>query len=263
MLGLGANITSSGSLAETLPSEIGTLLYWFRHKTGVTTDGSIISGWEDQGSRGENLSQSSSGRQAPYNSSTGAIDFTSVESSGASNRLEFSSIQTMPQSFTLFFVADFQPTGLGESTDYHGFSASTDGSNLNLYDNTSDMSATYWQMTLAAGPGNNSTINQQTNPDPLTNVKTLTVISCEDADGGEISISFGGSDDSATAITGAGIVSLNGENQFSIEHVGHNAATPVRQLGGDLYEWGVYNGNLSTAQIQQLFSSMQSRGLIG
>lgn len=263
MLGLGANITSSGSLAETLPSEIGTLLYWFRHKTGVTTDGSIISGWEDQGSRGENLSQSSSGRQAPYNSSTGAIDFTSVESSGASNRLEFSSIQTIPQSFTLFFVADFQPTGSGETTDYHGFSASADGSTLNLYDNTSDMSATYWQMTLAAGPGNNSTINQQTNPDPLTNVKTLTVISCEDSDGGEISISFGGSDDSATAITGAGIVSLNGENQFSIEHVGHNAGSPVRQLGGDLYEWGVYNGNLSTAQIQQLFSSMQSRGLIG
>ena len=263
MLGLGANITSNGSLAETLPSEIGSLLYWFRHKTGITTDGSIISGWENQGSIGENLSQSSSGRQAPYNSSTGAIDFTSVEVSNSSNRLEFSSIQTMPQSFTLFFVADFQPTGSGESTDYHGFSASTDGSNLNLYDNTSDMSATYWQMTLAAGIGSNSIINEQTNPDPLTNVKTLTVISCEDSDGGEISIFFGGNDDSATSIKGSGLVSLSGENQFSIEYIGHNASTPVRQLGGDLYEWGVYNGNLSSAQIQQLFSSMQSRGLIG
>lgn len=263
MLGLGANITSSGSLVETLPSEIGSLLYWFRHKTGITTDGSIISGWENQGSIGENLSQSSSGRQAPYNSSTGAIDFTSVEVSNSSNRLEFSSIQTMPQSFTLFFVADFQPTGSGESTDYHGFSASTDGSNLNLYDNTSDMSATYWQMTLAAGIGSNSIINEQTNPDPLTNVKTLTVISCEDSDGGEISIFFGGNDDSATSIKGSGLVSLSGENQFSIEYIGHNASTPVRQLGGDLYEWGVYNGNLSFTQIQQLFSSMQSRGLIG
>ncbi len=125
------------------------------------------------------------------------------------------------------------------------------------------MSATYWQMTLAAGIGSNSIINEQTNPDPLTNVKTLTVISCEDSDGGEISISFGGNDDSATSISGARLVSLSGENQFSIEYIGHNAATPVRQLGGDLYEWGVYNGNLSSAQIQQLFSSMQSRGLIG
>jgi len=263
MLGLGANITSNGSLAETLPSEIGSLLHWFRHKTGITTDGSIISGWQDQGSRGENLSQSSSGRQAPYNSSTGAIDFTSVEDSNASNRLEFSSIQTMPQSFTLFFVADFQPTGSGETTDFHGFSSSTDGSSVNLYDNTSDMSATYWQMVFAAGSGSNSTINQQTSPDPLTNVKTLTVISCEDSDGGEIEIHFGGSDNSATSIAGASIVSLNGENLFSIEHVGHNVGSPVRQLGGDLYEWGVYNGSLSSAQIQQLFSSMQSRGLIG
>ena len=186
-LGLGNSVSSSATLNQSvvLPTSLGDMVHFFQHQTGVTTDGSIISGWEDQIGTA-NLSQSTSARQAPYDSSTGAIDFANSESSADSNRLEFASVQAFTGAFSLFLVAKLEVFPGPQVRAFHGFSAggtlSASDSSINFYDNTGDLSNTAWQMVFAgsAAGSTSSSISQLTDPDPIHEVKSLIVITVSD-----------------------------------------------------------------------------------
>ena len=261
MLGLGNSISGGSALESVaLPTDLGDMVHYFKHKAGITND-SGVSAWVDQIGTA-NLAQSTSARRPGYDASTGAIDFTNIESSSNSDRLEFASDQVLPAAFTIFFVADLKAYGSGDG-QYHGFSHSTAASNINFYDATSTLSNTFFQMSLKEGSDTDSSVNSATNPDPLHNVKSLVVVTVTDIDGGTIKCYFGGNDTNESSINEAHSSTLGGDNAFGILRIGHNAATPVRQLGGELFEWGTYSKALSAEEVGTLFSGINSRGLIG
>ena len=269
-LGLGFGVQKSSYIGGiVLPTSLGDMVHFFQHQTGVTTDGSIISGWEDQIGTA-NLSQSSSARQAPYDSSTGAIDFANSETSSQSNRLEFASVQAFTGAFSLFFVAKLEAFPGPQVRAFHGFSSggtlTASDSTLNFYDNTGDLSSTTWQMVFAgsAAGSTSSSVSQATNPDPIHDVKTLVVVTVSDTDGGTAKVYFGGNDpDNLSSINLTGSATLSGDKNFDIKIIGHQVGSPTRQLGGDLFEWGTYSKELSSSEVDQLFDIMKNRNLIG
>ena len=261
MLGLGNGIPS-GSLIEqaALPTDLGDMVHYFKHKTGITND-SGVSAWVDQIGTAS-LEQSSSARRPGYDASTGAIDFTNIESSSNSDRLKFASSQVLPAAFTIFFVADLKGYTSGTGS-YHGFSSSDAGSSMNFFDTTANLANTFFQMTFSDGSDTDSAVSAATNPDPLHNVKSLVVVTVTDIDGGTVKCYFGGNDTNASSINEAHSSTLPNDNGFGITSIGHNAATPVRQLGGELFEWGTYSKALSAVEVGTLFSGINARGLIG
>ena len=262
MLGLGANITSASALEQSLalPNDLGDMVHYFKHKTGITND-SGVSAWVDQIGTA-NLAQSDDDRRPAYDASTGAVDFSNIQISDISDRLEFASDQVLPAAFTIFFVADLKAYGSGDG-QYHGFSHSTAASNINFYDATSSLSDTFFQMSLKEGSDTDSGVNSATNPDLLHNVKSLVVVTVTDIDGGTIKCYFGGNDANASSINEAHSSTLGGDNAFGILRIGHNAASPTRQLGGELFEWGTYSKALSAEEVENLFAGIKARGLIG
>ena len=262
MLGLGANITSASALEQSLalPNDLGDMVHYFKHKTGITND-SGVSAWVDQIGTAS-LEQSSSARRPGYDASTGAIDFTNIESSSNSDRLKFASSQVLPAAFTIFFVADLKGYTSGTGS-YHGFSSSDAGSSMNFFDTTANLANTFFQMTFSDGSDTDSAVSAATNPDPLHNVKSLVVVTVTDIDGGTIKCYFGGNDANASSINEAHSSTLGGDNAFGILRIGHNAASPTRQLGGELFEWGTYSKALSAVEVGTLFSGINARGLIG
>jgi len=262
MLGLGNGITSAPALESVaLPTDLGDMLHYFKHKTGITNSGGV-GVWLDLIGTAK-LVQQAAGRRPGYDASTGAIDFTNIESSSNSDRLEFANTQVFPAAFTIFFVADLKGYTSGTGV-YHGFSSSDAASSMNFYDTTADLSNTFFQMGLKEdGSGTASTVSAATNPDPLHNAKSLVVVTVTDIDGGTVKCYFGGNDTNASSINEAHSSTLGGDNAFGIKSIGHNAATPVRQLGAELFEWGSYSKALSAEEVGTLFSGIKSRGLIG
>tara|TARA_R110000796_G_scaffold71621_1_gene162534 strand:+ start:446 stop:1231 length:786 start_codon:yes stop_codon:yes gene_type:complete len=261
MLGLGNGITSAPALESVaLPTDLGDMVHYFKHKTGITNS-SGVAVWLDQIATAK-LAQSAAGRRPDYDASTGAIDFTNIESSSNSDRLEFASTQVFPAAFTIFFVAKLKGYTSGTGS-YHGFSSSDAGSSMNFFDTTANLANTFFQMTFSDGSDTDSAVSAATNPDPLHDVKSLVVITVTDIDGGTIKCYFGGNDTNASSINEAHSSTLPNDNGFGITSIGHNAATPVRQLGAELFEWGSYSKALSAEEVGTLFSGINSRGLIG
>ena len=264
MLGLGNGIPS-GSLIEqaVLPTDLGDMVHYFKHKTGITIENGV-SAWADQIGTA-NLAQTDDARKPAYNATTGALNFAEAETSANSNRLVFASKQSFTGAFSLFFAVKLDG---GTSDDFdatHGFtSGSTNGdtSKLNFYDATATLANTFWQMDFKSGSGSASAVSLATNPDPLHSTKSLVVVTVSDTDGGTAKVYFGGNDSDANTINLAQSATLGGDKDFGIILVGHNDESPVRQMNSQLFEWGAYSKELSLSQVQTLFAGIKARGLI-
>jgi hypothetical protein len=88
------------------PTQISTLLAWYRSDLGITLNGSTVSGWADQSGNGHNVTQATGTKQPTYATSdasyNGYPSLTFVQAS--SQNLASSTFTAIAQPLTYIFV---------------------------------------------------------------------------------------------------------------------------------------------------------------
>ena len=288
MLGLGNNIASS--VVHYPIMSISDITHYFRAKTGVVTNATPgVLSWKNQVSNSFDLAadvntdeDSTVAKRVPaYNTSTGAMSWpTTLDGSGnedvsAVKSLVFPRSQQFADAFSLFFVVDlnvFSDGGVnGDHDAYHQLTGSESSSFTFLFDNSSNQSNNFFDMKISDGSAEDDmTITALTN-DQGANVKFLITITKSAGSNATTKVYI---NDNSAEITNT---ELTVNADFHIDGIGGlrpnfgegtgsgggGIGTATRHLHGNLYEWGAFEKELSSAEVAIIYNDVNSRGLIG
>lgn len=95
-LKLGNSLPSSYNSYWT-PGDESSCEGWYRHKVGITLNGSDVSAWADGSGNSRNMVQATDSEQPAYNSTTGALTFAS----GDDNNLQTIGQISLDDNFTI------------------------------------------------------------------------------------------------------------------------------------------------------------------
>jgi len=287
MLGLGNSIASS--VVHYPIMSISDITHYFRAKTGVVTNATPgVLSWKNQVSNSSDLAadvnsdeDSTIAKRVPaYNTSTGAMNWPtvlsgSVEDTAEVNSLVFPEAQVFTDAFTLFFVVDlnvFSNGGVDADPDaYHQLTGSESNSFTFLFDNSSNQSNNFFDMKISDGSAaDDMTITALTN-DQDANVKFLITITKSAGSNAttKVYINNNSAEITNTELTVNADFKIDGIGGLrpgfgeTVGAGGGGIGTASRHLHGNLYEWGAFEKELSSAEVTTIYNDVNSRGLIG
>ena len=245
-LGLGLGINQRAENLETMgafsPADISGLQTWYKHKTGITADGSDnVQEWLDSSGNSNDLTQTSAGARPAYNASTGAITPASQDF------LTFDSALNLG-AFCYFMVAEFNTNGVGAGGRYHGL----------LNESATAAEMFFWSIAednmffnlIVKSPDDATGISAITN-DPADDTKVVVLIT------------------RSAQVNSTVKVFINNAESFSDTDLDADAtfkpdqflriSADTRILNGSVYEMGIYNVDLSGANRTALYNDLVSR----
>jgi hypothetical protein len=78
-LKLGLSLNTTKPYGEWTPAGSSKLIAWYKHKTGITLNGSDVSAWADSSTNSFDMVQATATEQPAYDASTGVLTFVSAD----------------------------------------------------------------------------------------------------------------------------------------------------------------------------------------